>query len=62
MIETTKMTMIEYGDGKIKWECGKCKELIKDKKGFEIKVTNCPKCNAKIEQFIGLFDEYGNYT
>ena len=56
-----KMTMIESADAKITWECSACKAIIKDKRDFEKKVKQCPKCGAEITVFYSLFDENGDY-
>ena len=56
------MIMIEDGNMDIKWECSKCKMTFEDKDGFENKITSCSNCNDDVDEFIGLFDDEGNYA
>ena len=52
-----EMTMIEDAYGNITWECGECKGILKDKKGFEENTKKCPKCGAYVTQFYSLFND-----
>ncbi|WP_461468511.1 hypothetical protein [Melaminivora sp.] len=59
------MTMIEEGDGTIKWECSEMHtRSLKDKSKFEQQAceADARKCGAEITQFYSLFDENGDYT
>lgn len=54
---SSEMSMMENGDMSVGWRCSACDSFIKDRKGFEKKVKECPKCKEKVTAFHGLYDE-----
>ena len=54
---TCVMVIIETSKFKYFWECSECKTQYKDTFKFQLSKT-CPNCGAKINDWVGMDDEY----